>query len=301
MHLKAACSKYNKIVIWGLRNGANTFKYIHDGFYQTLKKRGVPVIWVDDKPSNNQVIQPDDFVISVGIAGNNMVLRDDVYYCLHNFNLDYKQYDPEKLLKLQVYVNQIERLADTKINEVTFYDTRTRTLFQPWGTNLLAEEFYPPQTDTFKLPMVFWIGSIWDNELHQGNISEIAELKKVLNQFDIRFVSAPARVPEPIMISLIQHSVISPAIAGQWQVDNNYLPCRMFKNISYGMLGISNVPKFRDVFKGCSVEGDTIGELITNALFLTKDEHREMILKQQEIVKEHTYEHKLCRIMEMLG
>ena len=300
MDLKQACSKYNKIIVWGLKNErGNTFRYIYEGFYQTLQKKGISTVWVDDTKESNWLVRPNDLIIVAGLAGNNLVFRDDVYYCTHNFDLTDKQYDPKKLLKLQVYMDFAE-LSDVKLEEVTFYDTRSQTLFQPWGTNLLESEFYPPQTDTFKLPIVFWVGSIWDNELHQGNLSEIAELKQCLLNHNIRFMPLSARVPEPIMIPSIQHSVISPAIAGKWQVFCNYLPCRMFKNISYGVLGVSNVPKFRDLFKGCNVEGDTIDELVSNALSLSKEEQRELIIAQQEIVKKHTYEHKLKWIMEAL-
>jgi hypothetical protein len=44
-------------------------------------------------------------------------------------------------------------------------------------------------------------------------------------------------VPDWVNVAAIRRSRIAPAIAGRWQVEHNYLPCRMFKNISYGQLG----------------------------------------------------------------
>ena len=33
---------------------------------------------------------------------------------------------------------------------------------------------------------------------------------------------------------LIQESIIAPALQTDWQVEHEYIPCRIFKNISYG-------------------------------------------------------------------
>jgi hypothetical protein len=143
---------------------------------------------------------------------------------------------------------------------------------------------------------VFWIGSVWNNELNQGNLKEINGLKQVLGRHHIKFV-ALRRIPNFLNVMLVRMSRIAPAIAGSWQAEQNYLPCRMWKNISYGQLGISNVKKFDEVFRGCTVKGDSIEELIDNALSMPAGEYREMTLQQQEIVKNHTYIDRLACIM----
>jgi len=288
--------KFNKIVIWGLKSRFHTHRYIHLGFFTTLQKLGIDVLWVDDDTSNNSLIKDNDLVISADIAGYNLALKKNVYYCLHNFDLTGQEYDPDKCLKLQVYKNEAEG-ADEKIDEVTFFDHRTDTLYQPWGTNLLESEFRAPVAGNHRLPVVFWIGSIWDNELHQGNINEMAEFRRALWKHRMLFIPLYNRTPESLSISITRLSHISPAIAGRWQVENNYLPCRMFKNISYGVLGISNVRKFESIFPDCSIKGNSIEEQIGNALQLTEPEMRSLIISQQEMVKKHTYVEKLLNIM----
>lgn len=286
--------RYNKFVIWGLRNVNNTYRYIHNHFYTTLKKLNTKVVWVDDEKKHDSMIEKNDIVISVNIAGYNLPLKKDVYYCLHNFdNTIHNKIKPSHNIRLQVYTNAAEN-AEEKWNEVTLFDKKTRTLYQPWGTNLLPWEFKKPVFNS-KSPFVFWIGSVWNNELNQGNIKEIRMLKKVLSKEKLKFIHLQ-NIPDFLNVFFVRMSRIAPAIAGKWQVDNNYLPCRMFKNISYGQLGISNVKKINDLFEGYSIKGNNIEELIENSLKLNPNKYKEMVLGQQEIVKKHTYLNKLINI-----
>jgi hypothetical protein len=289
--------KFKKVVIWGLRRQYHTHRYIHQGFYQNLKKLGVPAVWADyhAKPS---LIEKGDLVISSAVQGRGvgkieLPLADGVYYCLHNFAEDVVAKIPAPYrVSLQVYTSKADA-ADQKWGEVTYFDTKTQTLFQPWGTNLLPEEFKTPTFNNHK--RVVWVGSVWNNPLGQGNVNEMGELKRALANNAIKF-SAVRFVPDWLSIALIRYSRLAPAIAGRWQAENNYLPCRMFKNISYGQLGFSNVEKFNDVYKGAIITGSTITELADRALSLPKGSYLETIRRQQEITKQHTYMHKLIHI-----
>lgn len=288
--------RYNKFVIWGLRSVNDTYRYIHNHFYTTLKKLKTKVVWVDDEKKNDGIIEKNDMVISVNIAGHNLPLKKDVYYCLHNFDEigdRHSKLEPSKNIRLQVYTNAAEK-SEEKWDKVTLFDQKTRTLYQPWGTNLLPWEFKKPVFSS-KSPFVFWIGSVWNNRLNQGNIKEIRMLKNILSKEKLEFIHFK-NIPDFLNIFFVRMSRIAPAIAGQWQVDNNYLPCRMFKNISYGQLGISNVKKFNDLFGESSIKGNDIRELIENSLKLNPNKYKEMILGQQKIVKKHTYLNKLINI-----
>jgi len=287
--------KYNKVVIWGLRTVKDTYRYIHQHFYMTLKKTGTNVVWVDDSPQNHGAVERNDLVLAVNVAGRHLPVKDGVYYCLHNFEDSFhQQFDPRKNIRLQVYTSDVE-LRGGKWNEVTFFDKKNRLLYQPWATDLLPGEFREPVTRTLG-GYVFWIGSVWNNPLNQGNLNEINVLKQVLGRHNIKFV-ALRRIPNFMNVILVRMSRVAPAITGRWQAEQNYLPCRMWKNISYGQLGISNVKKFNEVFRGCTVKGDSIEELIENALSMPANEYREMILQQQEIVKNHTYIDRLACII----
>jgi hypothetical protein len=297
--------KINKVVIWGLRWKFHTHRYIHLTFYKTLKKLGAKVAWVEYSQKNQHLVEVGDLVISASPWGK-MVSGDDyhlpikkgVYYCLHDFGKfnkdELNRIEPEYLLNLGVYTKESES-ADQKWDEVTFLDTKKRMLYQPWGTDLLEEEFKRPVFNKNKT--VFWVGSVWNDINNYGNVNEIAELKTALGRFGLKFFHVRF-VPDFLNTFLIRKSRIAPAIGGRRQVDYNYLPCRMFKNISYGQLGFSNIKKFDDLYNGCSISGNSIGELVEKTLQLNEKQYIEMVLKQQEITKRHTYLQKLNNIFK---
>ena len=289
---------YNKIVIWGLRSQYHTHRYIHKAFYETLQRNNIPSIWVDDTSENSKLIEKNDLVLSSEVVGKmvpekkelkdyHLPIRDDIFYCLHNYKKIYtEKLLPKQLIHLQVYTNKAI-LSDLQWGPVTFFDSKNKVLYQPWGTNIPVAKFRKPIFN--KHLWVFWIGSVWNNNLNQGNMEAINELKRALKLKSLKFV-ALRFVPEWLSVLLIRWSRVAPAIAGGFQVNNNYLPCRMFKNISYGQLGFSNVNAFKKIFMEDLVPGNTIEEMVNNVLALSKKDYINLVSRQQEIVKQYTYE-----------
>lgn len=300
--------KIKRIVIWGLRTKWHTHRFIHKAFYENAKKLGYETIWVEDEKKNQKYIKPGDLIIMADPVGKmipektkfedyNLVPRKDVFYCLHNVNNVFKdKLDPDTIINLQYYYNEVPKIPNIeKWGPVTYFDKESRTLFQPWGTNLLAEEFKKPVFNNNSF--VFWVGSVWNDKLNRGNINEIQGLREALSKLGLRFINLRF-VPDWLNIFLIRKSRIAPAIAGKIQVDVDYLPCRMFKNISYGQLGLTNVKKFKDILGDSFVEGDSAEELIKNALSFSRDEYLNKVKSQQEIVKNYTYKEAIQNIIK---
>jgi hypothetical protein len=144
---------------------------------------------------------------------------------------------------------------------------------------------------------VFWVGSVWNNALNQGNIQEINELKTILAFRGLRFVQLRF-IGDALNTFFIRRSRLAPAIGGAWQVQQNYLPCRMFKNISYGQLGFSNIKKFDSLFHDAYIPGNSIAELVDNALALSASEYVRFVVDQQSVVRRHTYLQKCINIFK---
>ena len=54
-----------RIIIWGLRTSYNdTLHFIQRGFFVTLKKLDIPVIWVNDEDKNRNLIKDNDLIIA---------------------------------------------------------------------------------------------------------------------------------------------------------------------------------------------------------------------------------------------
>lgn len=294
--LSTFSKRFGRVVIWGLSKNFHTHKFIHLAFFKTLQSSTVKTIWLEDLEKNQSVILKGDLVLSVNVASKYLPIKPGVYYCLHNFDHSIAQkINRSFLLNLQVFTSGVKDLKGVeKLDPVTFFDPKTKTLYQPWGTDLRANEFQKPVFSK-NSPFVFWVGSIWNNELNQGNYDEIQEMKRVLGQNNIKLLNL-RRIPSVANRYLIRRSRVAPAIAAQWQVDQGYLPCRMFKNISYGQLGITNVKEFELLLGDSYLSFSSIGDLITKSLSFKKQDYIELVNLQQEKIKEQTYVEKLVNI-----
>ena len=303
-------NKIKRIVIWGLKKKYHTHRHIHQAFYKNAKKLGYETLWIEDEKKSQKYIEPGDLILSAYVIGRMIPeknsfeehiipIRDDVYYCLHNFkNVFLERVPNDKLILLQVYNNTIENIPNIeKWGCATYFDKNTRTLYQPWGTDLLASEFKKPVFRRNKF--VFWVGSIWNNKLKQGNTTQIIELKEILKKRNLKFIHLRF-IPDWLNIFFIRLSRIAPAIAGKSQVDVDYLPCRMFKNISYGQLGITNIKKFKDILEDSFIDGENIEEIIDKSLSLSKNEQADLIRRQQNIIKNYTYKNSIENILRAL-
>jgi len=69
----------------------------------------------------------------------------------------------------------------------------------------------------------------------------------------------------------------------------------MFKNISYGQLGISNVDKFSEIV-GNKLANQDMSAVISYACGLKKREYLKLIKEQQNQIQDYTYASSLLNI-----
>src|SRR5690606_1351913 len=137
-----------------------------------------------------------------------------------------------------------------KIDECMYCDVNQKLIFLPWATDLL-----PYEIDEIKYSMggnekpavVNWVGTIGSG--YFGNRYEVDGFKKACCENSIEFKHIVNASMEK-NIDLIQKSYMAPAIQGTYQCEKGYIPCRIFKNISYGQWGITNNKRVYDLFKG---------------------------------------------------
>ena len=79
---------------------------------------------------------------------------------------------------------------------------------------------------------------------------------------------------------LIQKSIISPSIQPLNQLKLNYIPCRIFKNISYGKMGITNNKIVNKLFDNKLIYSDNIDILVDKALLFEKRDDKYNIIKE---------------------
>lgn len=293
--------RYQRVILWGFHApSGDSFRHIHRHYAHALKKLDKKHTWVEDMEANRKILRSGDLVFAVDIASAHLGGPvPEVDYVLHNFAPSHPVWDgleESRALRLQVYTCDAERYGDSW-GPARRYDRAGRILFQPWGTDLLASEFHAPIFSGHSREVPF-VGSIWDDD-GMGNVHAIKELKKILFAHRLVFRHY-VHIGDEENIVAVRAGRLAPAIAGAWQVEQDYMPCRVFKNVSYGALALTNVPKFRELFNGCFAGRGSISQIVTDALALPENEYLELVRAQQEIVAQYTYKESLESIERAL-
>lgn len=306
-----------KVIVWGHKNN-NTFAWIHHAFVKSFKHLGYDTYHFD----NEDVLWDledfdfsDSLFITEGQVDQSIPIRKDCKYILHNCDLTKYQDTIANCLNLQVYSsprtiapgNEVE-----KIDDYVYYQPKpsshdgcnNRTLFMPWATSLLPHEFV--EYDIAELvakkstDKVYWIGSICDG--YQGNLNELRCLATTLaKDFGVQLVNE--RVEDSQQEILVRDSFVVPAIQGQWQVDVGYIPCRVFKNISYGRIPFTNSATVNELFQGKLPYAETkdmknlVQQTVAREASILQKDYNEIV----SFVKDkHTYINRINQLLKFI-
>ena len=295
-----------RIVIWGLRSVFNdSYRFVQGGFYLTLKKLNFPTVWIDDSRENINKVGPGDLIFAANRSMQYLPIINGVKYCLHNPERRFIEIlDNSDFVLLQVLIK--ERYANTeqkksKVNSIlegaVNYDAAGNVLHQSWGAPLLAREFFPPKKLLYKKSEYF-VGTIWENELGQGNSKIIPIYREELKKRGVNFLHVQG-APEVLNPLFVRHSAVGAAIVGNWQREMGYTPCRLFKAVSFGRLGLINSTNTFEAYPW-AISNEDIPELMNQAFSLSENEAIELIHYQQSYVAKETYENKIKNILKVL-
>jgi hypothetical protein len=291
----------NRLVVWGGLEGLESHRWIQRAFHQAANKLGTESVWLANTTDNARRLQAGDRVITADIFGEHLPYLAGVDYVLHNFDGSHPlcqslEHTPERLLRLQVWTKEA---GGEPWGPLRFFHAGARTLFQPWGTDLLAEEFLEPVFNPDSRDVAF-VGAVWSDQhlgVELGNEAAIDELKQACAAHRLNFVHA-THVSDAEQTQMLRAARLTPAVAGAWQVANDYLPCRAFKLPSYGCAMFSNVPVvnqlfYPDVEAAWSVPAVPIADQVTALLALGEAEYLAVVRGQQQIASQFTYRQSL--------
>ena len=233
---------FSKVVIWGVKLHSHTHSYIHWAFERAFKHLGYPVYWLDNSDDTRDFDFSNALFLTVGLADQNIPLREDGWYILHNVDqAKYAHlYRQGHCVTMQVYTHDCRMRPVTCLDDFVCYDLQDKTLYMPWATDLLPYEIdlikkrLPSLKKEYKISFV---GSKWGGR--QGNVRELENFEMACKDYGIPF-NIVTKVDCDEHIAHVQTALMAPAIQGHWQCEKGYIPCRIFKNISYGQFGITN-------------------------------------------------------------
>ena len=243
---------FSKVIIWGHPLHSHTHSYIHEAFYRAFNYLGYEAHWVSSIDEIKSIDLVGALFITEGQVDQEIPKRHDCYYILHNCNPDsYRElFKNNRCILLQVYTDDCLPYVTEKIDNYIYSISQEKMIFMPWATDLLPYEIDAIKEShmaAYKGSIINWVGTIGGGRF--GNNVEIDGFKKACEENAIVF-NQRANVSTQEGIALIKESYMAPAIQGPYQCEKGYIPCRIFKNISYGQWGITNNKVVYDLFEG---------------------------------------------------
>lgn len=276
-------------------------RHIFKAFHSNAVKLGIDSVWVDDRHPIS--LQYGDTVIAADVTAANLPYETGVDYVLHNFSGDDPLCDdlrdtPEHLLRLQVWTKDASGEVWAPCRQ---FDLSARTLFQPWGADLLKEEFLEPVFNPDSHDCVF-VGAVWSDQyqgVELGNKQTINKLREACYPRRLRFVHR-TQISDAEMIDLTRAARVAPAFAGDWQVSKGYIPCRYLKTPAFGALAFGNVPEAEALLGGASLMQETLEGTLDAVLSLGRGRYLALVREQQQAISLYTYRQSLAAIERAL-
>ena len=177
----------------------------------------------------------------------------------------------------------------------------------PWATDLLPYEIdqIKKELSSIKKDKVArFIGTCWGGT--HGNIDKADQFRRACDEYGIPFEvtggwQCGMDVDPEKNIDLIKKAYLAPTLVGQWQCENGYIPCRIFKNISYGQFGITNSETVYKLFNKKIVYNQDPYKLFYDAIEYAKNLDINELYDQMDFVKnKHTYLNRIDTLLWFL-
>lgn len=271
-----------QFVVWGYKNNPDTYSHIQEAFFRTLRYMGRKVRWINE--NDNGDFEKTIFV-SHGPSASNIPLRPDAFYIIHNLAGTAAQ---EYLKDNNVLIFGVK----TDQSRVPDQEPRVTELY--WASDQTPDEIQRNKEGARVLNLdsrVFnWVGSVWGGS--QGNTDEIHDFMHQCRINGLEF-NVHRDVSVENDVRLIRNSRFAPAIVGAWQREVGFIPCRIFKNISYGQFGVTNSKRVNDFFDGRLILTDMKEMVSEGHRRLASTSIDQLYELMDYVAKEHTYVNRI--------
>jgi len=300
-----------QIIIWGHKLHTHTHSYIHNAWFKFFEYLNLNIIWLDNNDDVKEINFDNSLFLTEGQVDQNIPINyNNSYYILHNCKIQkYKTLvKNKKVIIINVFTNIVrDRLNFSNFNNLKnhYYLPNNIILILPWATDLTPEEINKNiqdfSKDKFENKANF-IGSIWGSWSNKdfSNKSQIETFIKSCKKNKIKFKNYTSISIEE-NIKLIKKNKYSPSIQGKWQCDNGYIPCRIFKNISYGGIPITNNKEVYELFDKKIIYNENIDKLIddtNNFLEVNSDsDFKKLIINVRD---NHTYLNRINSYLDFI-
>lgn len=293
---------FEKVIIWGHKLHTHTHSYVHNGFFRAFQYLGYPTYWLDNEDDVSGFDFSNALFLTEGQVDQRIPLREDAIYLIHNCARD--RYQGLRQVYIQVYTDTVlEQSSLVKVEPCIYFDLAGKGIYMPWASHLFPHEIEHNKqnlVETKKERAIYWIGTIGEGVF--GNCTEINPFRAACQENNIAFIGVQPSgtgIDEERHQRLISLSYLAPAIVGEWQKRVGYIPCRIFKNISFGQLGVTNSYRVYELFERKIVYNPNPYELFYDAQARSNTEE---IYELMDFVKtKHTYINRIQTVLQFLN
>ena len=322
-------TKYKKVVIWGYPFLSHTHSFVHAAYYKAFKHAGYDVYWFHDKSFPVDFDYNNCIFIAEGFSDNNIPIVESscyfVMYCpspakyinrgvryidvrcaasghvdhIHNYSLD------KNIAEKVGPACYIERAQPHNVrihNNYHNYEIQDfDKLYISWATDLLPHEFNFDDIFFEREKNIYFCGTISP----LGTCENETNWRPFLNECGkngIQFIhNCPWRNPlsSEVVRELTKKSYLGIDIRSKEHVRTGIVTCRVFKNISYDHLGMTNS---KEIYN--ELDGNCVYNPDSSALFYDGVEHMsdfKFIKSAMLYVKDnHTYINRINTILSIL-
>ena len=283
----------HKIIIWGHKLHSHTHSYIHNSYFKAFKSLGYEVFWFDQTDDISQFDFSNSIFFTEDQVKWGMPLRNDCKYIAHHIQSSFFN-GIDSVLNLGNYIVDVEKFD--KVKDQTYFDSKTKTLYQCWATDLLPDEI---NLDDFcaydqSKQYVNYVGSLYEEGLEFAQ--EFGSILKD-NQKELRLYHG---VSDEENRQLIRDSFLCPDFRNYHHIKVGYIPCRIFKTISYGQIIGTNSINVKRVFGDYVVFGSNPNDLYDNMVEAILNQTIDMKEAMLFVKNNHTYINRVKTILEVL-
>ena len=319
--------KYSKVIIWGHPLYSHTHSYVHEAYYRAFKSMGYDVYWFHDDDYPEDFNYTNCLFIGEGFADKKIPINDTscylIMYCPSPIKYQYaERYIDIRMsavnFKDHIQEYSLNKNTATKIGPACYFVPKTDEevriknnyhdykmddfdkLYISWATNLLPHEinydnmYIPRERNIYFCGTISGVGECENLSNWQPFLSEVQKSGYGFIHND------PWTNPlsDEEVIRRIRESILGIDIRGPLHVKQGLLTCRVFKNISYGHLGVTNSQEiYNELEEKCVYNSDT-AQLFHDAM--SQRENAKLIEDGMRLVKEkHTYINRINSIMTL--
>lgn len=327
--------KQYRVIVWGFKPTKegiykNTVGYVWNGFFRGFKALGFETYWFSDDDYDPSFDYSNCIFIAEAWDSKSIPIEKTSIYYVHC------AYDPakyvgkvkkfidmrynQKFMNHPNYVFTRNKEDDVKLGPCCYYQESTNKtihlkngfvdydvedydkVYTNWATDLLPDEMDENDIYLERENVVVFLGTVYDGQY--TNIPELQEFSEVCKKNDINFLVNPYsygsdQISIDDYIANYKRSLFGLDLRGRDNIETGYIPCRVFKNASYGLLSTTNSEEIYKEMEGYCVYNHSVTQLFYDAMDKRKD--LEFVKKSFDYVKEnHTFINRCSDILKVL-